>query len=219
MLVAKPVVPGRVKPRLIGPLTALEAAEVHRLMLQCVLERLADSVADTGHGLVLALDGTCGAAARTLDLPAAWRVIDQGPGDLGERMAGIWSCLGGGPAAFFGADCPDVPRPALRSAVAAMARPGASIGPTEDGGYWTLAASGPVPALLSGIDWGTPSVYHQTREAARRGGIAITDLDHWADVDTHEDLQALRRRLMDQDEPVLVRLRAGLDRLHRESRP
>jgi len=60
-------------------------------------------------------------------------------------------------------------RPEQPAAVhAAMVRC-AAAGPVGDGGYWCLAGVRYLPSLLLGIDWGTPSVYHQTPTSRRPG--------------------------------------------------
>jgi hypothetical protein len=114
---------------------------------------------------------------------------------------------------FLGVDCPDVPADALLAAAAALDEADAAAGPTADGGYWTLAARRCEPALLTGIDWGTPLVYDQTRAAAERAGLTFRELPRWFDVDEPADLLALFDRLRDADEPALLRLRQRLEPL------
>ena len=219
IVVAKPPIPGRVKTRLIGHLSPRQAAAVHAAMQRCIMERVAEWISGSGD-LVLALDTTISGSNRpAVTHPPGWRRIDQGGGDLGERLAFIWQRIGGGPAVFLGTDSPDVPMGALKSILPALGRADAVIGPVRDGGYWVLAARAARSQLLSGIDWGTDRVYHQTHEAARRAGIGLVDIDSWFDIDTPDDLQALRRRLRrpadgsddGARDPRLVRLAAELD--------
>ncbi len=113
IVMAKAAVPGRVKTRLTrgpGGLTPEAAAAVHAAMLDTVLERAAGRVAGGG-GAVLALDDV----HRAPDAAAAWgwRVVEQGTGDLGERIARVWRGVAG-PAMVLGVDSPDVPRASLR---------------------------------------------------------------------------------------------------------
>ncbi len=226
VVVTKPPIPGRVKTRLIGRLSPRQAAAVHVAMQRCIMARVAAVISSQGCAdLVLAVDTTVSKSANLggvwtgVELPPSWRQIDQGGGDLGQRLAHIWRRIGGGPAIFLGTDSPDVPTPALRSILPALGRADAAIGRVRDGGYWVLAARTAYPQLLAGIDWGTDRVYHQTHEVARRSEILLVDLDPWFDIDTPEDLQALRRRLKSRVrdpedggcDPQFVPLAAELD--------
>ncbi len=224
VVMAKPPVPGRVKTRLIGPLTARQAAGVHAAMLECVLERLVEHIATPSRWQPVVAMDTPGLPAHggsdnnshlddALTVPPGWEVIDQGDGDLGQRLAHVWQTLGAGPAVFFGVDSPDIPAVALRAVTEALTAAAVAIGPVEDGGYWALAGRRFEGCLLSGIDWGTGTVYHQTLSAAQRAGLAITELQTWHDVDTPEDLAQMRRRIWAATEPALQRLRYRLHEL------
>jgi glycosyltransferase A (GT-A) superfamily protein (DUF2064 family) len=155
-----------------------------------------------------------GAAGRAVEQQAAeqgWRVIDQGAGDLGQRLGHVWQAVGSGPVVFLGVDCPDVPGSALAAIEPALTEAEAAVGPVSDGGYWTLAARAYQPALLDGIDWGSDRVHAQTHAAAKAAGLRLIDLPAWYDVDDMDDLRKLRARLRDATEPSLTRLRQALD--------
>ena len=210
---AKPAVAGRVKTRLIGTLTAEQAAGVHQVMLDCVLERLGRHSAGRH---VLAMDapgGPRGPGGPGGPAPSGWEMTDQGAGDLGERIAHVWQSIGSGRAVFFGVDSPDLPPPHLAAICAALTDHDAAVGPVGDGGYWAVAANRPQPQLLTGVDWGTASVYHQTLERAGRYGIKVASLPAWHDVDDADDLAALRQRIAGSDEPALQHLSRRLDQI------
>jgi rSAM/selenodomain-associated transferase 1 len=212
--------PGRTKTRLMegGFLDPERAAAVAAAMLECSLARLIRA-----GGGVLALDeeGSAPAAggAWLADAVAAHeaaggRVIDQGTGDLGTRLDRVWRSVGPErPIAFFGADTPDVPDEILGAIVPALAGSDVAVGPTEDGGYWTLAARRHAPAVLARIDWGSESVYDQTRRRARASGLSFHELPAWCDVDRPADVRALHRRLVATSDPSLRRLADRLDEL------
>lgn len=222
VVMAKRPVPGRVKTRLIGELTDRHAASIHAAMLECVLERLRNTLLGR---VVLALDGEIekplkgSDAGLSVAVPPGVDIIDQGTGDLGERIGHVWQTLGSGEAVFFGVDSPDVPSQVLTTIYDSLNQAQTAVGPVEDGGYWCLAARRYTPELLAGIDWGTSAVYHQTREAARNTGLTLHELPVWHDVDTAEDLSALRTRLRDAREPALTRLKQRLDSITQDHQP
>lgn len=222
---AKAVRPGAVKTRLIADgLTPDAAAGVHEAMLSCVVARL-DRLLPRSWSRVLAvgdpdwvgMDAPADAEAslrveadRVGAAPDRWRVMPQGTGGLGDRLERIGVALGDRPVAFFGVDSPDVPAEALERLFAWLgnasesARLGIALGPTDDGGYWTLAAHRPRPAVLRGVDWGSERVYAQTLERAAAAGLAVTALHRWYDVDDVRDLAGLRSRLERASEPELL---------------
>ncbi|MHC4421673.1 MAG: DUF2064 domain-containing protein, partial [Planctomycetota bacterium] len=89
---------------------------------------------------------------------------------------------------------------ALGELPAALAGCDLALGPTDDGGYWTLAARKHQAAVLTGIDWGGATVYDQTLRRAAEAGLAVRALPMWHDVDRPRDVDALRRRLGRQPE-------------------
>ena len=219
---AKPTIPGQVKTRLIGTLSACEAAFIHAAMLECVLNRSSNFIGEKSDKcLVLALDMTVpcrvGEDPFGFHLPKGWQVIDQGRGDLGQRLQCVWQQVDEGPTVFLGADSPDVPQDSLKQILPALERADAAIGRVMDGGYWTMATRQMVPALVRGIDWGSERVHDQTRRAAKQAGLLIADLDPWYDVDTISDLDALRSRLdqifNSRSEPALAQLSESLDQV------
>lgn len=210
VLMAKPPVAGRVKTRLTGPLTASQAAEIHHAMLICQLARLPELLGDAQYDL--ALDRTVGGEELVV-APLPWRVIDQGDGTLGDRLNHVWRGMKpDAPTVFLGCDCPDIPAHALVSISQAVicATPVVAVGPTHDGGYWTLACSRFLPDVLIDIDWGSSSVYHQTLQRVRNIDCDYRELPRWRDVDTPDDLSRLMRRLEATDEVHLVELRRQL---------
>lgn len=242
IVMAKRAIPGRVKTRLIGELTAQQACKIHLAMLSCIVERI-ESLA--GHArLIAALDAP--PPYEPDSLPAAltrpgsrWELLDQGRGDLGERMNHIWRQSGGESAAFFGADTPDAPLEEVLQPTPAPDRTPSQhdhsstrlkyagrvcVGATRDGGYWTLAAASYQPILLEGIDWGTDRVYDQTLDRAAHASLQVEKLTIWSDVDEPEDLAQLRRRLgtakleTDNDQ-ALIRLARALERIALEPMP
>ena len=222
VVMAKRTLVGHVKTRLTRALSPQAAAAVHAAMLRCVLHRMGEIEYKVQQTHILSLDGDWDSkgevrGALGVEMPSKWTLVPQGEGDLGDRICRVWRALGGGPAVFLGVDSPDVPRTLLEQVHPALKAAPVIIGPADDGGYWMIGGRRLVPELFRGIDWGTPSVYHQTLAAASEAGLGVRALPVWHDVDEPEDLQALRQRLVRSSEPILIRLREDLDQIWGES--
>jgi len=219
IVMAKPPVAGQVKTRLIGDLTAKQACQIHEALLQCVMSRLSRIYKDiTDHTVCFGLALAGGPSVwRAGASPEPWELLDQGSGDLGDRLATVWQHIGQGPVMFFGVDSPDVPQADLLSLASVLQRADAAVGPVSDGGYWALGANQFNESLLTGIDWGTANVYHQTIKAAREAQIDLASGGQWYDVDTLADLIALRQRLQGTKQDAdLITLRAQLGEICKE---
>lgn len=196
VVMAKDPVPGRVKTRLLrdGFFDPEQAAALARSMLRCTLHRLA-----ARGELVLAADpdGRAAQLAAALGVPGI-AVCDQGVGDLGCRLDRLWRALaarGRGPVVFFGMDSPDLPNDVIDAVGAGVRAADIVLGPTPDGGFWCFGATGYVPVLAAGIDWGTAAVYDQTLSRVMSAGRTVRELPEWHDIDEPEDVGALRHRL------------------------
>jgi rSAM/selenodomain-associated transferase 1 len=196
LLFTKPAREGRVKTRLIGDLTAAEAAELHAAFLEDLLARLRPG--DFELRLAWALD----AEEEVPVGPAPG--IRQGEGDLGERLHRALSEAAGEAAAVaaLGSDHPTLPLELVHLAFAKVeAGADAVLGPAEDGGYYLIAlrAGAVSRRLFEGIDWSTPRVLPETLERCRELGLAVELLPAAADVDTPEDLRRLAAGMSVED--------------------
>jgi rSAM/selenodomain-associated transferase 1 len=197
-VMAKAPRPGLAKTRLIPALGAEGAARLARAFLidTAALARRA-ALACGGAAHVLA---TPDAAAAELSALTGLAALPQGGGDLGARIAAAFAGMfarGHAPVLLIGADTPALPQAHIAAALAlAAAEPRAAVlGPSGDGGYWTVALSAPAPSLFAGIAWGTAKVLEQTRAAAARAGIPLSFAPSWDDVDEPADLATLAERL------------------------
>lgn len=216
VIMAKRPEPGRVKTRLLAEsLDASTVSEIAWAMLRCTVERLAARLEVV---LAVSPDGCGGPMAERLGYPSL-ATVDQGPGDLGQRLDRVWRRVTTvRPVAFFGADSPDVPEEAIHTRIPrALETCDLAVGPTHDGGYWTLAARAHYPQLLQGIDWGGDRVYDQTCQRAAEAGLSLESLPLWPDVDRLDDVIALRRRLAVWDQSPDATT-AGGDALRRLAR-
>jgi rSAM/selenodomain-associated transferase 1 len=173
-------VAGMCKTRLIPAVGADGAAAIHtRLVETCV-------AAMRGSGLSIELR-TTGAEAPAFEqwLGRDIAFIDQGEGDLGDRLARAATPY---PVIFIGSDAPDLSAARLIAAAAALRDAPAVIGPAEDGGYYLLGLNAPAPWLFTDMDWGTETVFEETMRRLTAHGITPVVLEMLADVDRPEDL-------------------------------
>lgn len=196
LLFTKPAREGRVKTRLIGDLTAAEAASLHAAFLDDLLERLREG--DFELRLAWALDSSD-------DLPAGpVPGIRQEGDDLGERLYRALSGAAGEVSSVMalGSDHPTLPLERIHQAFEALER-GARVvlGPAEDGGYYLVALRSDAVSrrLFQDIPWSTAGVLPATLERCRELGISPELLPVAADVDTPEDLRRLASRMVSED--------------------
>ncbi len=118
------------------------------------------------------------------------RLLPQGPGDLGERLAGVLGqlCSGERPVLAVGSDCPGLTATRIRAAAAALGVADVVLGPTLDGGYYLVGLREPHSELFEDIPWSTAQVLEVTRSRAQAAGLKAELLEPARDLDTPEDL-------------------------------
>lgn len=189
--------PGRVKTRLVPPLSSDQALRLYRAFLDDQLAFLRGFAGRTA--VAWWTDEPLEPAERSAPSLDGVDVRVQGPGDLGARMlqAIEQSCRGeSGPAVIFGADCPTLPATRVLEAFETLERGAtAVIVPADDGGYVLLGMSEPRRELVDGVAWGRPDVAATTRRKAATSGIDLVELAPWYDVDEINSLRRLRDEL------------------------
>ncbi len=192
----KPARPGRVKTRLIGELTAEEAAALHAAFRDDLCEHLEGG---------------------SFHLELAWALDDgeelpQGPlpgsrqegEDLGARL---YHALADAARRFeavaaVGSDHPELSPETVDEAFRRLAD-GADLvlGPVPDGGYFLIGLRrGAVHReLFDGIAWSTETVLSETLARAVRLGLTTQLLPPGQDIDRPDDLRQLARRLTAED--------------------
>lgn len=196
MVFCKPPVSGRVKTRLIGALSAAEAAEVHRA---CLADTVAMVNAVRGAKtwlFVAAGRATARRLAAQLKLAKKWRVSTQQGADLGERMRNaLWGQLRSGATkvVIVGTDSPWMGRERIERALRLLDRADVVLGPSEDGGYYLVGARRVAPQMFSGIAWGMAKVLSETLRALRATRTEFRLLKWDFDLDRPEDLKRMER--------------------------
>ncbi len=119
---------------------------------------------------------------------------DQGPGNLGEKMARALVQAqeeGYRRIILIGADCPSLSVAILTAAFDALTDHELVLGPAVDGGYYLLGLSRFIPDLFRDQPWGRPDLLACTLAAADRLELNYYLLPELADVDRPEDLHHL----------------------------
>ncbi|MET8864466.1 TIGR04282 family arsenosugar biosynthesis glycosyltransferase [Nonomuraea sp. NPDC004580] len=182
IVIAKEPVPGRVKTRLVPPLTPEEAAELAGAALEDTLRTVARV---PGAGRVLALDGEPGPW-----LPAGFTVLAQRGDGLDERLAAAFEDahrLRPVPMVVIGMDTPQVGPGMLADALALLDKYDAVFGPAADGGFWLLGLHAPDPGLLVGVPMSAPTTGEIQLRRLWEAGMSVALMPCLTDVDTMAD--------------------------------
>ncbi|MFI9485772.1 DUF2064 domain-containing protein [Promicromonospora sp. NPDC052451] len=187
VVLAKEPLPGKVKTRLIGRLTAAEAAGLARAALADTLDAVR---ALPGVRTVLALDGRPGPW-----VPPDVTVVPQASGGLDRRIAAAFGDVLGpdgeqGPALLVGMDTPQL-GPLLPAVD--FAGHDAVLGMADDGGYWAVGLRRPDPALFHGVPMSEPVTGQAQLDRLRGAGLRVRLLPPLRDVDTVPDAAAVAR--------------------------
>jgi uncharacterized protein len=207
MLARSPRVAGKTR-LTVGLQPAVAEALRQALLLDAI-----EAVLASGWPLHLFLEPADGVAyVRTLveqdpgltDRAAFCRWHAQPAGDLGVRMTDAMTrtlASGCDTVVLVGSDAPDLPVEVLREAARAARPAGESrdvprlvLGPADDGGFYLVAACHAEAAAFDGVAWSRPSVLTEVRHRATLAHREVVLVAPWRDVDTPDDLRALRAR-------------------------
>jgi glycosyltransferase A (GT-A) superfamily protein (DUF2064 family) len=177
LLIAKQPLPGRVKTRLIGPVSAFGAAQLAEAALRDTVRALVMIAGSQG---VILLDGTPGDW-----LPLGWRVIAQVPGRLDERLSAGFEAVGRGPAVLVGMDTPQL---CANDLSVDLDSHDACLGLAEDGGYWAigLADASRARSVIEGVPMSRADTGAIQLHRMRAAGMRVQQLPTLIDVDTPE---------------------------------
>ena len=220
---------GRVKTRLVPPLTPEEAAELNKCFLRdtaaaissaCSRRPVGDASkrqfehASASHSE--AATTACGIAVYTPVgaesayndiLPADFSLLPQRGDEFGERLyfavEDLFKC-GFDSVCLIDSDSPTVPAENFQQAVEllSMREDRVVLGPSDDGGYYLIGVKKPHRHLFEQIDWSTERVLNQTMQRATKIGIAVKLLPTGYDVDDDAGLRRLCNDLLADTTPA-----------------
>ena len=182
VVIAKEPLPGRVKTRLCPPLTPQQAAQLAEAALSDTLDAVAWTPAPRH---VLVLDGAAGPW-----LPAGFEVIPQRGDGLAARLANATRDVGEA-LVVVGMDTPQLTRALLCDALERLADADAILGPTIDGGYWTIGLREPDPRAFDDVPMSTAGTGAAQRERLAQLGLRTAELEPLRDVDGWDDAVAV----------------------------
>ena len=134
-------------------------------------------------------------------LGAGFAYAPQEDGDVGDRTRMAFQDAfdyGAGQVIVIGTDVPGLTAAHLSDAFAALHLNDVVIGPSTGGGYYLLGINArarftALPAVLTGVAWGTGFVLGNTISIIKRLGLTYTVLDTLAEVERPEYLPVWER--------------------------
>jgi rSAM/selenodomain-associated transferase 1 len=197
---------GRVKTRLVPPLSHDQASALSC----CFLRDVADAIAAAARAHPAPVQGLAVYLPKGEEpgfegvLPGDFLLLQQRGEGLGERLLhGTEDLLSVGyeSVCLVNSDSPTLPSSIIREAAALLRASGDRVvlGPAVDGGYYLIGLKRGHRRLFEDISWSTPSVLAQTLERARELSLEVHLLPEWYDVDDQESLRLLCRELLQVD--------------------
>jgi rSAM/selenodomain-associated transferase 1 len=209
---------GRVKTRLVPPLTPEEAAELNKCFLRdtaaAISSACSSGLRSPGAALPLGAQRaslqSCGIAVYTPlgaesayndILPPEFGLLPQRGDKFGERLFAaledLFKC-GFESVCLIDSDSPTVPAESFANAVELLSTTDDRVvlGPSDDGGYYLIGVKKPRRNLFEQIDWSTERVLKQTIQRATEIGLEVKLLPVGYDVDDDSSLRRLCNELL-----------------------
>lgn len=196
LVVAKAPVPGLAKTRLAVTLGDAAAADIAAAALLDTLDAVA---AAPVQARVIAITGDLSAARRGTEISNRLRdftIVEQRGADFAERLVNAHadassSC--GLPVLQIGMDTPQITAALVTDCAAALLKTDAVLGMATDGGWWILGVSRPhLAECLRTVPMSRLDTGGVTLAALRATGIEVGLVAELADVDTVDDVEAVR---------------------------
>jgi rSAM/selenodomain-associated transferase 1 len=209
---------GRVKTRLVPPLTPEEAAELNKCFLRDTTATISiacgrPSVSNADASLNKATTAACGVgvytpvgaeSAYTDILPPDFSLLPQRGDKFGERLyfavLDLFKC-GFESVCLIDSDSPTVPADNFAQAVELLSSSDDRVvlGPSDDGGYYLIGMKKAHRHLFEQIDWSTERVLNQTIQHANEIGLQVELIPNGYDVDDGEGLRRLCDELLGEN--------------------
>jgi len=192
---------GKVKTRLIPPLTPEEAADLNICFLRDITEAIKQAAQET-KALGIAIYTPAGTEESYQGIiPDDFFLVPQRGDGFGERLLFATEDLlrlGFESICLINSDSPTVLASVFIEAVHVLAKPGDRVvlGPSDDGGYYLIGLKKLHCRIFEEIDWSTEKVLRQTLDRAAELLLDVHQLPAWFDVDERATLQRLCESLL-----------------------
>jgi rSAM/selenodomain-associated transferase 1 len=191
VVMMKPPVAGKVKTRLVPPLTFEEAATLYYFFIKDIFSSI---LSLNALDLFVALDSTKDSPGQLASIiPEAFTTFDQVGETLGERLYNVFERLfseGFSSVAIIGSDSPDIKPELIEESFRLLEVNSGKVvlGPAQDGGYYLIAMDSLDKRPFEGIEWSTASVLDETIKKLD-GKVVL--LPKWYDIDRPADILKL----------------------------
>lgn len=191
-VMAKAPTPGRVKTRLCPPLSHDQASQLASAFLLDVWKA---ARALRGSRAFLSYYGERDDFPEELALAPSFR---QEGADLGARIehAAHAGLEYGSTVLVIGSDLPGLPTSFLHTARSALHNHDAVLGPSRDGGFYLIGLRSCPDGLLADLPWSVSHTHEATLARLIDRGYNVAGAPRFDDVDTIEDLTALRNGIV-----------------------
>jgi rSAM/selenodomain-associated transferase 1 len=198
LVVAKAPVPGQAKTRLAAAVGDQAAAEIAAAALLDTLDAVAAAPVQSR---VVALTGNLDDASNSDEIRtrlAEFTVVEQRGADFAARLANAHVDAAAAfkelPVLQIGMDTPQVTAELIAECARELLAADAVLGPARDGGWWALGVSDAAMAdCLRAVPMSRSDTGVVTMAALRDTGVDVSLVPALADVDTVEDIDAVRR--------------------------
>jgi uncharacterized protein len=195
---------GHVKSRLAAAIGEEQACRLYEYFVLDLLGTLREAAECGNYALKVCFHPPESGKQIATWLGSRYDYLPQRGADLGEKMKNAFRDIFAGgyeEILLVGSDLPDLPGRIIHDAFTSLARHGAVIGPTQDGGYYLIGfRSGCfLPDIFAGIPWSTAEVFERTMAAFKFRNRDVSILPAWQDMDTPEDLEDFRARHQHDD--------------------
>ena len=199
-IICKAPEPGLSKTRLAASIGAQAAAELSACFLRDLAATIGSVPSRLGSRGVAVYAPAGGEALLRPLLPPTFDFLLQTGRDLGAVLLGATEALlekDHQCVLLVNGDSPTLPVRLIMQAIEALRGSDDCIvlGPASDGGYYLIGLKRPHARLFEGVNWGTASVFAETRARAEEIGLPVALLPEWYDVDDEETLRWLRQEL------------------------
>lgn len=194
VIMAKAPRPGAVKTRLAGSLSPEAVTAFYSCLLQDTLA-LALSLGDVQ--VVIMCPGPDVSELAELTGNQVGVIAQKGVG-LAAGLTSVFADIAEGHqrrTIAFNSDSPHLPRSVLEDAFGTLAAHDVVVGPTNDGGYYLVAAKAPHPTLFANDGMGTSNALERLLSRAQALELSVGFVAPFYDIDVADDLTRLAEEL------------------------